>query len=455
MSILLELQGTRMRPNPDFIELFRPMHVDDLEVEDTTRDVSERMDFLDLMATAQPRSFYYSDTPNIIRDIYPWFTFHLKDVNSPLCERLVSLTLKIYGFQFDLMTLLQHCPNLKRLQTGFDTQASSDDIMASCPRLQYLDCNSIFDARKELEWVETPPPPPPPPHDEQQGLLLRYLRYRKVDAQTLDFVLKYQSTLELLHLDCKHTAYRPKWQPFATQFQSATLRMLSCRMLGDGEFLSTLIPSCPNLERVQLSGVRPRAAIWDALASLPKLELLELGLCSDRTQPGDDEQQAIAELQQMFSKLSLKYLALRNDSIFYNMLKPSVLLEAVRHQRDLEELEVNCETLVEPMDVDQFFTYLSHMPHLKHLDLAYLPFPNDLAFAPLCNTCIGIESINLTHCRNVTDELLRAILDTLAPQRLRKLHVIGNSKVAFPDIFTRYMMNKYNGRLDFLIIKNM
>lgn len=425
------------------------MHIDDLVLEDTTQDDSERIDFLDLMATAQPRSFYYSDTSNVTPYIYPWFTFHLKDVTSPLCEQLVSLTLRIYGFRFDLMTILQHCPNLKRLQTGFDTQASCDDVMATCPRLEYLDCNSIFDARKELEWVETPL------EQQQQQGLLRYLRYRKVNTQTLDFVLKHQSTLELLHLDCKHTAYRPKWQPFATQFRSDTLRMLSFRMLGDGEFLSTLIPSCPNLERVQLSGVRPRAAIWDALASLPKLELLDLGLCSDRTHPGADEQQAITEVQQLFSKLSLKYLVLRNDSIFYNMLTPSVLLETVRHQRNLEELEVNCETLVEPVDVDQFFTYLSDMPHIKHLDLAYLPFPNDLAFAPLCNTCIGIESINLTHCRNVTDELLRAILDILVPQQLKKVRVIGSSKVTFPDIFTQCMMNKYNGRLDLIIKKNV
>ncbi|CDS10145.1 hypothetical protein LRAMOSA02822 [Lichtheimia ramosa] len=323
----LKLQGTRMQANTGFIELFKPLRIDDLWIDDTTRDISEKIDFLDLMAAAQPRSFYYSDNPNHLPDICPSFTFNLKDINTPFCERLVSLTLRVYGFQYDLMTILQHCPNLKRLQTGYDTHADCQDIMTACPRLEYLDCNSIFDARYQFDWIDTPA------DDEhsRQERSLRFLRYRKATTQTLDFVLQHQSTLELLHLDCKLNAYRPQWQPFALQFQSNTLRMLSCRMLGDGEFLSTLLPSCPNLERVQLNGVRPRADLYHALASLPKLELLELGLSSDRTQP-EDEPQALAELQQFLSQLSssLKYLILKKESIFYNMLKPSVLLAAVR-----------------------------------------------------------------------------------------------------------------------------
>ncbi|KAI7877387.1 hypothetical protein K492DRAFT_180869 [Lichtheimia hyalospora FSU 10163] len=388
----LHLQGVRMRNSDEFSELFKPLHIDDLVIDDATRNVSERIDFLDYMAAAQPCSFDYSDNPSMIPDIYPWYNFNLQDANAPACERLVSLTLRVYGFRFDLITVLRHCPNLQRLQTGYDTQADCYDIMATCPRLEYLDYNSIFDIHNEIEWKETP-------HEHPQGSL-RFLRYRKVTTQTLELVLQHQSTLELLHLDCKQNSYRPKWQPFATQFRSDTLRMLSCRMLGDGEFLGTLLPSCPNLERVQLNGVRPRASVWNALASLHKLELLELGVCSDRTQPGVSEQQAVAELEHLFSQLSLKYLILSNDSIFYNMLKPSVLLAAVCHQKNLRELEMNCELLVEPMDADQFFTHLSHMPYLKHLELEFLPFPNDLAVVPLASACMSIESIILNSCRN-------------------------------------------------------
>lgn len=437
-----------MQANTGFIELFKPLRIDDLWIDDTTRDISEKIDFLDLMAAAQPRSFYYSDNPNHLPDICPSFTFNLKDINTPFCERLVSLTLRVYGFQYDLMTILQHCPNLKRLQTGYDTHADCQDIMTACPRLEYLDCNSIFDARYQFDWIDTPA------DDEhsRQERSLRFLRYRKATTQTLDFVLQHQSTLELLHLDCKLNAYRPQWQPFALQFQSNTLRMLSCRMLGDGEFLSTLLPSCPNLERVQLNGVRPRADLYHALASLPKLELLELGLSSDRTQP-EDEPQALAELQQFLSQLSssLKYLILKKESIFYNMLKPSVLLAAVRDLRNLEELEVDCEMLVEPMDVDQFFIYLSRMPYLKHLGLASLRFPDDLSFAQLAST--RIESILLNSCRNVSLDLLYGITNTFVSPQLKRLHVLC-CKVLHPEDFIYNMAKRYNGQLD-LKIKNV